>query len=61
MKIKGRQWDAYYLTFSFTHKGKPTGETMYTWISTDAQRIPLKVEGKLPLGKVQALYTGGPE
>lgn len=61
VKIKGRQWDAYYLTFSFTHKGKPTGETMYTWISTDAQRIPLKVEGKLPLGKVQALYTGGPE
>ena len=60
VKINKRQWEAYYLTFSFTHNGQPTGETMSTWISTDAQRIPLKVEGKLPLGKVQAYYTGSP-
>lgn len=61
IKINRRKWEAFYLTFSFTHKGKSTGETMYTWISTDSQRVPLKVEGKLPLGKVQAYYTGDPK
>ena len=32
---------------------------MDAWISTDAQRIPLKLEGTLPVGKVQCFYTGG--
>lgn len=48
----------YYLTFSFTTNGRPASDAMSTWISADAQRIPLKVEGKLPIGKVQAIYTG---
>lgn len=61
IKINRREWTAYYLTFSFTHNGQPSGENMSTWISTDAQRVPLKVEGKLPLGKVQAYYTGDPK
>ena len=59
VKIKGRQWDTYYVTFSFTHKdGTQSSAPMYAWISTDPSRIPLKLEGELPLGKVQAIYEG---
>ena len=31
---------------------------MDAWISTGAARIPLLLEGKLPVGKVRALYSG---
>jgi hypothetical protein len=58
VKVRDKTWSAYYLTFSFTHNGKATGETMSTWISVDAPHIPLKVVGKLAVGKVQAFYTG---
>ena len=29
---------------------------MEAWISTAPDRIPLKLEGKLPVGKVQCFY-----
>lgn len=57
-KIQGRTRDAHHLEFSFTHNGKPSDAAMFTWLSTDDRRIPLKLEGKLPLGKVQAFYLG---
>ncbi len=50
--------DTYEVTFSFTQNGKTSDAPMYTWISTDSARIPLKMEGQLPFGKVQAFYTG---
>lgn len=31
---------------------------MDAWIGTGSQRIPLKMEGKLPVGKVQCFYAG---
>ena len=31
---------------------------MDAWISADARRIPIKLEGKLPVGKVHCLYDG---
>jgi hypothetical protein len=58
INVRNKTWSAHYLTFSFTHNGKSTGETMTTWISVDSPHIPLKVVGKLAVGKVQAFYTG---
>lgn len=57
-KIRGKARDAHLLEFSFTRHGRSSGAAMYTWISTDARRVPLKLEGRLPLGKVQAFYLG---
>lgn len=53
-----KKWRTCYLTFNFTRDGVPTSDDMSAWISDDDNRIPIKLEGKLPLGKVQALYQG---
>lgn len=56
--LSGKRWTAYRLSFTFTMKGRTTSDAMDTWISTDAQRIPIKLEGQLPLGRVHAFFTG---
>lgn len=57
--LDGTTAKAYYITFTFTSgNGKKTSDDMEAWISTDANRIPLRLEGKLPVGKVHCIYTG---
>ena len=52
--------NCYHISFTFTSDGsKKTSDDMDAWISTDSRRIPLKLEGSLPVGKVQCFYTGG--
>ena len=46
------------ITVNITRHGKESSAPMSGWISTDTQRIPLKVEGSLAVGKVRAVYTG---
>lgn len=59
IEIDDRRHECYHITFRFTGDGgKKTSDDMDAWISTDADRIPLKLEGKLPVGKVQCFYTG---
>lgn len=56
--IDGRISDCYRVTFIFTSKGgTKTSDDMDAWISADAARIPLRMEGKLPVGKVHCLYV----
>lgn len=50
----------YHITFTFTSRnGKKTSDNMDAWLSTDSRRIPLLMEGKLPVGKVRAVFAGG--
>lgn len=58
VSLNGRSFQAYYINFTFTRKGVESSQPISGWISTDGQRIPLKVEGSLPVGKVRAIYTG---
>ncbi len=58
VSLNGRSYPAYYINFTFTRKGVESSAPISGWISTDSQRIPLKVEGSLPVGKVRAIYTG---
>ncbi len=53
-----KKWRTCYLTFNFTRDGVPVSDDMSAWISDDDNRIPIKLEGKLPIGKVQAFYQG---
>ena len=56
--IDGQQCPCYHITFRFTgNGGKKTSDDMAAWISED-NRVPLKLEGKLPVGKVQCYFTG---
>lgn len=59
IKIDGKEHRCYHISFTFTSgDGKKTSDDMDAWISADSRRIPMKLEGKLPVGKVHCLYTG---
>lgn len=59
VKLNKERLPAYHITFTFTQEGgKVSSDAMDAWISTGAARIPLLLEGKLPVGKVRALYSG---
>lgn len=59
VRIDKNTYKSYYITFTFTSKGgEKTSDDMDAWISTEPNRIPLRLEGKLPVGKVQCFYSG---
>lgn len=49
---------ALYLSFKNDDNLKESDDPIEVWLSDDKRRIPLKVEGKLPIGSVQAEYNG---
>ena len=49
-----RTYDCYHISFTFTSDGKKkTSDDMEAWIDITAPHIPVKLEGKLPIGKVR--------
>lgn len=59
VKIGKKRYPSYHITFTFTTEGGATSsDNMDAWISTHGTRIPLLMEGKLPVGKVRAIYSG---
>lgn len=58
VEIDGVKYPTFHITFKFTSGGgKKTSDDMDAWIAADSSRIPLKLEGKLPVGKVHCLYV----
>ncbi len=58
IEIEDKYYPCFHITFTFTSDGKKkTSDDMDAWISTSSNRIPLKLEGKLPVGKVQCYYV----
>lgn len=54
VKLANKECACYHITFIFTGDNmKKTSDNMDAWISTAESRIPLRLEGKLPVGKVQ--------
>lgn len=50
--------DAWHIRFNFTSSGgKKSSDDIDAWISADAARTPLLVEGSLPIGKVKAILV----
>ena len=59
IKIGKKRFKTYHITFTFTSKaGKKTSDNMDAWISATPERVPLLLEGRLPVGKVRAVYSG---
>jgi hypothetical protein len=56
--LNKKNFDTYHINFTFTRNGKVSSDPISGWMSADSQRIPLKVEGSLAVGKVKAIYTG---
>lgn len=60
LKLDNRTYTTYLISFTFTdEKSAKTSDDILTWIKADDSRIPLKLEGKLKVGKIRCLYTGG--
>lgn len=54
VKVGGTTYRCYHITFIFTGDGgKKTSDDMDAWITADAARVPVQLEGKLPVGKVR--------
>lgn len=58
VELNGKSLPCYHITFIFTGDNqKKTSDNMDAWISADEARVPLRLEGKLPVGKVQCLLV----
>lgn len=58
-KADKKTFRCYHITFIFTSDGgKKTSDDMDAWITADSRRIPVRLEGKLPVGKVHCVYSG---
>lgn len=55
-----KEYSAFRLNLSFENDNnlKEEDPPIEVWLSDDVRKIPLKVEGKLPLGSLQAEYSG---
>lgn len=55
----GRSYRCYHIRFTFAdEERRKSSDDMDAWITADSRRLPVKLEGKLPVGKVQCFYTG---
>lgn len=53
----GTKRQAYHIKFRFTQEGgKKSSDNLDAWMSTDTNRIPLLLVGKLPVGEVKCYY-----
>lgn len=56
-RTDNKTYRCYHITFIFTSDGgKKTSDDMDAWITTDSRRIPIRLEGKLPVGKIHCVY-----
>lgn len=54
VKAGGKTYECYHIRFIYTGEGgKKTSDDMDAWITTDSRRLPVQLEGKLPVGKVR--------
>ena len=55
----GTKRQAHRIVFRFTQKGgKQSSDNLTAWMSVEADRIPLLLVGKLPVGEVKCYYSG---
>lgn len=57
LSLDGTSYETYRISFTFTTDGaKKSSDDIDTWIWTNSSHIPLKLEGKLKVGKIRCLY-----
>lgn len=57
VEIDKRKYDCWHIKFIFTQKGgTKSSDDMEAWIDRQGNHIPVKMEGKLPVGKVRCFY-----
>lgn len=57
VEMDNKSYDCYHITFSFTSDGKKkSSDDLQAWIEAGSGRIPVKMEGKLPVGTIKCFY-----
>lgn len=58
LELNGKKYDCYRIHFMFSSERiKNSSKPMKAWIVKTGSRIPVKLEGELPIGKIQILYN----
>lgn len=58
IELNGKKYDCYKISFMFSSERiKNSSKPMKAWIDKTGSRIPVKLEGELPIGKIQILYN----
>lgn len=58
IKLNDRKYRCYKINFTFSsERMKNSSAPMWAWISTEGQRVPVKLIGELPVGKIQVLWN----
>lgn len=58
IKLNGRQYRCYKINFTFSsERMKNSSAPMWAWISTEGQRVPIKLIGELAIGQIQVLWN----
>lgn len=58
INLNNRKYRCYKINFTFSsERMKDSSAPMWAWISTEGQRIPVKLIGELPIGQIQVLYN----
>lgn len=58
VELNDRKYDCYRIHFMFSSERiKNSSKPMKAWIVKTGSRIPIKLEGELPIGKIQILYN----
>lgn len=56
--MNGKKYDCYKISFMFSSERiKNSSKPMKAWLLKTETRIPVKLEGELPIGKIQILYN----
>lgn len=58
VKTDDKTYDCYKIAFIFTSDGKKkSSDDMFAWLTADDRHLPVKLEGKLPVGSVKCFLT----
>ena len=58
LELNGKKYDCYKISFMFSSERiKNSSKPMKAWLLKTGTRIPVKLEGELPIGKIQILYN----
>lgn len=58
VKVNGEKYPCYKIGFVFTSSRiKNSSAPMTAWISTGPERVPVKLQGELPVGKIQVILN----
>jgi len=58
VKTDGKTYPCFKVAFIFTSDGKKkSSDDMFAWITNDERRLPVKLEGKLPVGSVKCFLV----